>query len=988
MGQMPVIGAGVPLVGRDTEIGVLRAEVERAWSGVTRCVLIGGEAGIGKTRLASALVDLAGEVDPAGRVVWGHCVDLGADAMPYTPFLPVIRTLTAELGGQGLDEALGTGRGELARLLPDLGPSSAVVESEVGRGRLFEAIARLCEHAAAERPLVVVLEDLHWADASTRELVSFLVRTLEDARVLLAVTYRADEMHRRHPLRPLLAELERHPRVSRLDVSRLRAAQVEEMLASLRDESPTPAAVVEVVERSGGVPFYVEELAARAPGQALPNTLRDLLLLRVGALSTPAQRVLAAASVGGTRVTHTDLADVTDLDPGVLDAALREAVDAHLLLVDRGLPGYAFRHALLREAVLDDLLPGQEAALQERWAQVLQQRLDECGTDAGLAVRVAHHWYAALDLPHAFTAALTAADAAAEAHAPQEELVMLERALHLWDRVTDPDTVTGGDRAALLERAGEVAFDAGDEHRMRSLFTAAVAEVDPVTDPQRHAGLLIHRLRFSHTLSATELHGGMERALALIPPDVASSDRAWALFTLAWWHGLHSDGDAALEFGTRARAEARRACAPDIESRVVSVLAFAQVQTGAIGLDSAVGLLEEARQLAVESGSERALGFYRVGLSAMLMELGRFTDVLQVCAQGRERAHSHGLVRTETKYGAVNEALALIALGRWDDALDLTHDLLAQTLPSSVELFIPLARAEVLVRRGDPAAADAVAGLDRMTDWFPGEPQLSLQVGMVRAEHALALGDPHTALATLLEAVATIEGPLFPDESWQALHTLARAIISVEQTTGEVQQQARAILARARQFVIPSGIRQVWDAVLDAELTPGDDAEQRWATAYRELTEPAVEGLVHLRAYTGYRFGAALLQDGRRDEAAPVLADALERARALRAAPLEADITAVARRGRIRLPGVDDSTSVPAGAGVWLTPREHDVLALVTAGRTNAQIAGELFISPKTVSVHVSNILAKLGATSRAEATTIAHRDRLIDPQPTPDEPT
>ena len=402
MGQMPVIGVGGPLVGRDAEIEVLRADVERAWSGVTRCVLIGGEAGIGKTSLAGALDTLAGEVDPAGRAVWGQCVDLGADAMPYTPFLPVIRTLAANLGEQGMEEALGAGRGELARLLPDLGPPAVAVEAEVGRGRLFETVARLLEHAAAHRPLVVVLEDLHWADASTRELVSFLVRTLQDTQVLLAVTYRADEMHRRHPLRPLLAELERHPRVSTLSVGRLEPAQVEVLLGSLRADHPSRAVVADVVERSGGVPFYVEELATRSPGQPLPDTLRDLLLVRVEALSPSAQQVLAAAAVGGARVAHADIVHVSGLESDGLDGALREAVDARLLLVDRELPGYVFRHALLREAVLDDLLPGQQTALHERWARVLQQRLDTSGVEAGLAVRVAHHWYAALDLPRAF----------------------------------------------------------------------------------------------------------------------------------------------------------------------------------------------------------------------------------------------------------------------------------------------------------------------------------------------------------------------------------------------------------------------------------------------------------------------------------------------------------------------------------------------------------------------------------------------------------
>ena len=307
MGQMPVIGVGGPLVGRDTEIGLLRAEVERAWSGVTRCVLIGGEAGIGKTRLAGALVDLAGERGPGGSCGVGAVRGPGGGrhALHTVPARDphARRRPRGETPGRGA----GGGAGELARLLPDLGPSSVVVESEVGRGRLFEAIARLLEHAAAERPLVVVLEDLHWADASTRELVSFLVRTLDDTRVLLAVTYRADEMHRRHPLRPLLAELERHPRVSTLSVGRLDAAQVEVLLESLRADHPSRAVVADVVERSGGVPFYVEELATRTPGQPLPDTLRDLLLVRVEALSPAAQRVLAAAAVGGARVAHADL---------------------------------------------------------------------------------------------------------------------------------------------------------------------------------------------------------------------------------------------------------------------------------------------------------------------------------------------------------------------------------------------------------------------------------------------------------------------------------------------------------------------------------------------------------------------------------------------------------------------------------------------------------------------------------------------------------
>ena len=309
--------------------------------------------------------------------------------------------------------------------------------------------------------------------------------------------------------------------------------------------------------------------------------------------------------------------------------------------------------------------------------------------------------------------------------------------------------------------------------------------------------------------------------------------------------------------------------------------------------------------------------------------MGRFSDVLQVCAQGRERAHSHGLVRTQTKYGAVNEVPALIALGRWDDALDLTQDLLAQTLPDFAELGLSLARAELLVRRGDPAAADAVAGLDRMTDWYPGEPQWSLPVAMVRAEHALALSDPPTALATLLETVATIEGPLFPYEALPPLHTLARAITSVEQTTGQVQQQARTILARARQSVIPSGLRQVWDAVLDAELTPGDeDTVDRWDAAYRALTDPAVEGSgtstrLHRLPARGRPAGRGA--PGRRRTGTR------RRARAGTRRCGQPRSTPTSPRSRAEAGSASRVSTTPpacpAGAGVWLTPREHDVLA-------------------------------------------------------------
>ncbi len=595
---------------------------------------------------------------------------------------------------------------------------------------------------------------------------------------------------------------------------------------------------------------------------------------------------------------------------------------------------------------------------------------------AGLAVQVAHHWYAALDLPRAFSASLAAADAAQAAHAPQEEMQMLERALQLWARVTNAESVAGCDRAALLERAADAAFDAGDDDRQDTFSKAALAAVDSDSDPQRHAHLLSRHLGHSQSLSAEEFLAGMDRALAVMPPDAPSPSRAWALWKLAQWH-LMLGHVVAADLAVQARAEAQRVSDREVESFAVGILAFAQAVAGWGELDTGLGLLEEARQLAVEAGSERALLFYRLSLSELLMIMGRFNEARQVCVEGRERVQRSGLNRTHEKVWAVNEVAALVALGRWDEALALADHLLAQDLPHFSELALSHLRAEVLTYRGDPHAPDAVAALDRVTAWTGNDPQRTFPIAMVRAEHALALGDPDGALSILLDTLADLGRPL-AYTAWAMLHTLARTISTIEQG-GDAPQHARDTLAHARQSFTHSGIQHAWDAVIDAELTPSTDdtATDRWEAAYRELTHPDVEGPAHLRAYTAYRLGAALLAADRRDDAAPLLTAAFDQVSALRATPLIADITTLALRRGIPLPGVHDNTAEPAGAGVRLTPREREVLQLLADAHSNAQIAGELFIGPKTVSVHVANILAKLGASSRSEAAAIAHQQGL-----------
>jgi len=257
-----------------------------------------------------------------------------------------------------------------------------------------------------------------------------------------------------------------------------------------------------------------------------------------------------------------------------------------------------------------------------------------------------------------------------------------------------------------------------------------------------------------------------------------------------------------------------------------------------------------------------------------------------VCREGAEQAERHGLGRTLARTWAAKQTEALVALGRWDDAEALAAHLLTQDLPHVAESVLCYTRAEMLVRRGDPDAAAAAAGLDRVTRWFPEGNDL-LVVAMVRAEHSLADRDADAALSTMLAAVEQAGPRVYSYPAWPALHTLARAIIAVEQGSGTPRSHARDVLTQARQTYTPSGIQQVWDAVLDAELAPSrpHDAPEQWQAAFRELTAPDIEGPAHLRAYTAYQLGSALLTAGRAGDAMPVLTRALDEAQALRAAP-------------------------------------------------------------------------------------------------------
>ena len=972
MSVMLLLPAVAPMVGRDDELGVLAQALAVASAGHTRGVLLAGEAGIGKTRLVT---ELAGHAAGDALVAVGHCVQLGREGAPYAPLIGALRVLLREVGVPDAASALGGGRGVLARLLPELGDGTDVAEA--GRGRLFEAVARLLEHAARRRGVVVVLEDLHWADASTLEMLDFLVRSLCDTRVLFVLTYRSDEVDPSRQVRSCLAELERHPRVQRLTLHRLDRTNVGTLLGRLGVDEPPAAVVNEVYRRSDGNPFFIQQLAeAGAAGAGrLPATLRDLLLLRIEALPQQSLWVLKVAAVGGTGVSHQLLATVAAMPDVELDAALRAGVTAHVLVVDPDRQGYAFQHTLVREAVSDDVLPGERTRLHARWARALEKH-PSGGAGSSVAVEIAHHWYEAGEIARAFTAALRAADETRDMCAPHEEMLMLERVLQLWDRVPDAAQQTGADRVSMLTRAAGASRRAGEPGRAASFLDTALRMVSPDDDPALHAHLLVTKaFTGSEQMSEQDVVALLDEALGLLPADSPSKDRAWALTTLAGVHMLHDH--LSVELGEQACEAAR--LAGDLTSEATALSFLALVTCVAVDVEEGLVLFERCRRVAEESADDDVLLRYYTNLSDVLLGLARYGDAARVARDGRDRAQSRGLLRGWDTVLAANEAEALIALGAWDQAVQSIETALAQDPQPSITTHLLIQRAELMLHRGDPGAAQAIQALAQMPDRFAGQSQYALPVARTLAEAALGRGEPVEALHLLVDALRSIDSAHASD-AWVFAHTMTRAIVAATSAGAghDLVAECRDLLGQGREHFTRSVIQPAWDAVLDAELAAVDQDEacaaNLWGEAASLVADPSFEGPALLRAYVGYRATRERVEAGDRPGASGLIRSVLEECHHMGAAPLEAAAADLARKARLP---IEDAAPEPGTTTVaralGLTSREMDVLRLIAAGRSNAQIAADLFISPKTVSVHVSNILTKLDVSSRGEAAAKAH---------------
>ena len=825
---MPASYTSARFVGREDAFARLATVLQSAAAGASGTLLIDGTAGVGSSRFIDEAIRRVSGLQEPMAVLRGVAFGAGTDA-PYQPLVRALRPVLAGLSDDDLARVLGSAPDDLLRLMPELvervgtpestGRRVLTVVPERRQARLLEGVLGVVGRLGERRPVLLIMEDLHRADAGTRALVTFLARIARSHRLAIVATYQGDAIRREDPWAIDLAGLATAPRPpARLTLAPLGRNELARLIESIEDARPSASVLVVVAERSGGRPLVAEELLAarrELPAVSLTSSFQDLVLARIAARSPEARRVLRLLAPAGRPLGRDELAAIAETfesestggpprsshaprrGDGVLDADLTHGLDEAIEFgfVREDEDGLSLRHELVGQAIEADLLPSMRIRHHGAVARALDAR-------PFVAMR---HFSEALDSVAMRHAAIAAADAAGAVDAPLDELGALEQAIaagsatgvtsrHGGRRRSDPPVIPPTE---LYARAAEAAFAAGRAVRAAAYLDAAIASADGRRDRTR-LGLLHDRLAQFRRV-AGDAEGSLaarRRAVALVPtaPSAARAAVVAGLAQMLMLEGTFSEADRLARDAIRIA----RACDPPARHWELHATTTLGVSLGwRADPEAALVMLTDAKAVAEELGDLDELFRVHANLTTVLELAGRHEEAVEVATAGIAAAKEAGL---EAVYGNIlrgNAADSLFLLGRWDEARAMSMTAL-EWLPAGVNFLnalVSLATVEIELSAGE--AAGRLLGQTLLELEAVRDAQQAVPLHLAAASFAIWRGD----LADARRAAERGWTLVRETEDWVLAARTAAAAVEVEAATAAEAREQRdlAKLATARE---------------------------------------------------------------------------------------------------------------------------------------------------------------------------------------------